>query len=360
MARWRFVGSFVVLAALVCAGTASAQAPSNSPEKSPGVTIVLPQKVVAGQRATLAVLDALGRLAPETVVAFSGGEHVRTDATGRFTFTAPAEPGVLLAHLPATGANASTTVIAPPQIPPDGVQVLDYPRVISLLDRFVVEGYGFRGEADSTRVLLGDKPALVLAASPVALVVLPAPGSKEGPTQLLLEVGGRSPGPVPVTLVSFEMLAPEKPLAPKEKGTLKVRVRGTDQRLELEARNLTPDVVELPGGNPQRVISTGSSNNEAEIELLGVRPGDFSVSVRLVPSASGLPDVESVREHLLAARKLATGHWPERVDRVLREIDRDPQEVSKIRDELEKMLAEQPPGEFGRLLEAAWRELLKH
>ena len=324
-----------------------------------GTTIVLPHKLAAGEPATLAVLDATGRLVPQAVVAFTGGEHVVTDATGRVAFAAPDAPGVLRAHLPATGASASTTVFAPLLNPPDGVQVAECPRVISLTDRFAVTGFGFRGEADGNRTLLGGQPALVLAASPVALVLLPGPRASPGATELLIEAGGRSPGPVPVTLVSLEITSPGKRLAQGEKGKLTVRVRGTDQKLQVEARNQTPEVVELSGGNVQRVISSGGSSNVAEIELEGVRPGDFSVSARLVPVASGLPDVEAVRRQLQAARQLATGDWRKRVDHLLERLDRDAQDVAGVRDELEKLLAIQPPGEFGRLVEAAWRELLK-
>ncbi len=349
-----------VLAAFVAASPSAAQNLPKSSGKMPGTAIVLPQRLVAGQRATLAVLDAAGRLAVGAEVEFSGGEHVTTDASGRATFTAPGEAGVLLARLPGRGVSASSTVVPPQPNPPDEVQVFDYPRVISVSDRFAVDGVGFRGEADVNHVTLAEQPALVLAASPVALVLLPGPRATVGPTQLLIEVGGRSPGPLPVTLVSLELTAPTKQFAQGEKGKLTVHVHGTSQRLVIEARNLTPDVIELPRGNVQRVTSSGGPLNVAEIELQGVRVGDFSLSVRLVPGAVGLPDVEAARLKLLAARRLATPDWQDRVDRVIRRIERDPHEFAKIRDELEKMLAEKPEGEFGRLLEAAWRELLKH
>ncbi len=355
MIRRRRLVCGAVLAALGAVSSAGRQDSSNPP----GAAIVLPHKLVAGERATLAVLDATGRLTKGAVVEFTGGERVTTDATGRAAFTAPATPGVLLARLPGPDVSASTTVIAPPAILPDGVQVYDYPHVISLSDRFAVDGAGFRGEADANRALLGDQPTLVLAASPVALVLLPGPRAVEGPTQLTIEVGGRSPGPVPVTLVSLELSATKKQLAPAEKGKLAVRVHGSDQRLVIEARNLTPDVIGLPRGNVQRVTSSGGANNTAEIEMQGVRAGDFSLSVRLVPGAAGLPDMEAVGQKLVAARRLAKGGWQERVDRVIHRIERDPQDVARVRDELEKMLAEQPQGEFGRLLEAAWRELMK-
>ncbi len=352
-----------VLAALAPASAGAAQQSSevtqHLPGTGPGTAIVLPQRVVAGQQATLAVLDAAGRLTAGAMVEFSGGERVTTDATGRATFSAPAEPGVLLARLPARGVSASTTVVAPQPNPPEGVQVIEYPRVVSVFDRFSVEGTGFRGEADANRVLLGDQPALVLAASPVALVLLAAPRAPDGRAQLRVEVGGQSAEPLPVTLISFQVTAMKKQLAPGEKGKLIVSVRGTEQRLVIEARNLSPEVVELPRGNVQRVTSSGGPANAAEIEMQGVRVGDFGVSVRLVPGAYGLPDVEAARQHLLAARRLAPANWQARVDRVIRRIEHSPQEVSRIREELEKLLAEKPEGEFGREIEAAWKELLK-
>jgi len=285
---------------------------------------------------------------------------VNTDATGRAAFTAPPDAGVLLAHLPGLPVSGSTTIILPPPNASDGVQIFDYPRLITVTDRFSVDGFGFRGDADGNRAMLGGRPALVLAASPVALVLLPGPGVPEGPAQLWIEVGGRSPGLEPVTLVSLHVTATQKQLAQGEKGKLIVRVRGTDQRLEIEARNLTAQIIQLPRGNLQRVTSTGGAFNHAEIEMLGLQPGDFSVSARLVPGVTGLPDVEAARRQLLAARPLAPKEWRERLDGLIHRMEQDPRDVLHFRDELERMLAEKLEGQFGRLIEAAWRELLKH
>src|SRR5712692_2766833 len=277
----------VFAAVLSVPGGAAPQGSSNAIGASPTTTIVLPQKLVAGQRATLAVLDATGRLAPGVVVEFTGGERVSTDSTGRAGFTAPAEAGVLRAQLPGVEMSASTTIIAPPPSPSNGVQVFDYPHVISVSDRFAVYGSGFRGDANDDHAMLGGQSALVLA-----------------------------------------------------------------------VRNLTPEIIALPRGNLQRVTSSGGLVNSAQVELQGVRAGDFSISAKLVPGVTGLPDVEAARQYLMAARGLVTGEVQDRVDWIIRRIQRDPQDIKHIRADLEKMLAKQPVGEFGRLLEAAWRELL--
>jgi len=329
-----------------------------TPEGPAGAAVVLPQKLVAGQPATLAVLTADGRLAADAVVEFSGGERVTTDATGRATFPAPAEPGILLAQLPGTSVGGSATVLAPTPKPPEGVHLDPVPRLVAQHDRFTVSGAGFRGQADANHVRLGDQPALVLAASPAALVILPGPHTPLGPTQLTIQAGGRSLVSTPTTLVALELSSEKPRLAPKERGILVVHVRGADQPLEVEIRNLTPEVVKLLRGDLQRVTTRGGKDNAAVVEMKGLRAGDFSLSVRLIPPAAGLPDVETAREYLLAARQRAPVGWDQRVERLVRRLERNPQEALKVRNDLEKMLAERPKGGFGRLLESAWEALL--
>ena len=50
--------------------------------------------------------------------------------------------------------------------------------------------------------------------------------------------------------------------------------------------------------------------------------------------------------------------WLPRVERLITQLGENPQNALRVRNELEKMLSEMPPGEFGRLLESAWRALL--
>src|SRR2546426_6486451 len=73
-------------------GTASAKRPTKPASLAPGATILLATKLVAGQRATLAVLDAAGRLMPGAVVEFPGGGREPTDRTGRAASTPPGGP----------------------------------------------------------------------------------------------------------------------------------------------------------------------------------------------------------------------------------------------------------------------------
>lgn len=315
---------------------------------------------MAGQPATLAVLSVAGQLLPGATVEFTGGAQVTTDATGRATFAAPAEPGVLVARIAGAKVTVTATVVAPADSIPDGVTLSDFPRIITLNDTFRVSGTGFRGEAEANRVLLRDQPALILAASPVALVVQPGPRTAPGAAQFVVEVGGRSPGPVPVTLVALELNADKPQLAPRERGQLTVRVVGSEQRLTVEMRNLTPEVITLSRGNLHRVITSGGPTNAATVRMTGKSEGDFSVSVRVIFPAAGTPDIDAARQQLMLALPMAPSDWRRRVERVIRRLEKQPPDYFRARDDLERLLADYPPGEFGRQLEAAWRVLIQH
>lgn len=334
------------------------------PAAARGAAIVLPPKLVAGFPASLAVLDAEGALVPGARVEFAGGEHVVTDSTGRATFVVPELPsgsraGVLSLSLPG-GAAKETAVVLPATDSSPGVQIGDISYVIVAQDRFHVTGTGFRGEVDGTRAWIRERLALVLAASPVALVILPPPGLEPGPAEFVLEAARARSDPVTLTLVALEITAKKSTLAPNEKGRLRIGVRGSGQRLELEVRNLTPELVSLEDdAEAVRVHTRGGSNNYAEVNLLGKAPGEFSVSARLLPALAGVPNLEIARQKLLAARKLAQGGWRGRVDSVIRLIETSPQETTRIRNEIEKLLGRNPQGEFGRLLEEAWRIFLR-
>ena len=331
-------------------------------------TIVLPQKAVAGAAATLAVLDSAGRMLPNAVVELSSGQKVTTDATGRALFTVPSEPGVLTARIPGHDASASAPIVksAGPETqtsvesPSTAVRVLAVPHFISLHDRFAVEGAGFRGEADANRVFLSDQACLVLASSPVSLVVLPGLHIPIGPINLHVSVAGHDAGLHPVVMVQLEFSGPPETPPAGAQGKLSVRVRGARERLAVEVRNASPEVIQLSRGNVERVTTSGGERNAAEIEAKFLTSGDYTLTARLIPTDSGLPDLEAARQKLVAARALATGNWAARADRVIRQIDRAPQDIAEIRAELERMLNDKPPGEFAFLVESAWQEFQKN
>jgi hypothetical protein len=356
---------FVVLTA--CAAFTRAQETARAQARSPR-TIVLPQQSVAGLPATLAVLDSAGRVLPNVVVEISSGQKVTTDSTGRALFAVPDEPGVLTAQIPGHEVRASAPVVkmsdaAPPTSlgdPSAAVRVLAVPHFISLHDRFAVRGAGFRVEAESNHVYLSGQPCLVLASSPISLVGLPGLRVPLGTIRLDVSVAGHEAQAKSVTVVLLELAGPAEAPQAGAQSKLSVRVHGTGERLAIEVLNFSPEIIRFPRGKVERLTSSGGESNTAEIETKFLASGDYVVTARLIPTDFGLPDLEAARQKLVAARALATGAWAERADRVIRRIDRDPQDVANIRSEIEQMLHDKPSGEFALLLESAWKEFQRN
>lgn len=245
--------------------------------------LLLPRQVVSGERATLAVLDVNGRLTPGVKVRFSNGDQLTTDLTGRALFVAPLNPGVILGSIEGRAGHVPTTVLTPAEGSVSELRVNLVPRVASLDDRFEMNGAGFCADADLNEVRIGGAKALVLASSPASLVVLPPAELAAGPAQVDIACAKRGPFSFSMVFVSLELAADRSPLGPREHRALLVKVRGTQGKVQLEARNLSPDIADLTGGNVVRAASSGGSANAASFELVGKKRGSFLISIRLVP-----------------------------------------------------------------------------
>ena len=257
--------------------------PQQPPPASAARTLLLPKRIVSGETATLAVLDANGRLTPGVTVNFSNGDHLVTNATGRALFVAPLNPGVIYATLASRPTRVYTTILTPAEARSSSVQISFAPRFASLADRFELSGSGFCGDADTNTVRVAGKPALVLSASPISLAVLPPASLESGPAMVDVACARRSSSSFSITFVELSLSADSSPLAPGEQRTLTVHVSGTTSKVGLEARNLAPVVADLTGGNPARVSSTGGADNVGRFQLVGRQHGSFLISIRLLP-----------------------------------------------------------------------------
>jgi hypothetical protein len=92
---------------------------------------------------------------------------------------------------------------------------------------------------------------------------------------------------------------------------------------------------------------------------VGKSEGEYSLAARMMPLPAGLPNVEASRQKLLAARRMAQGAWGRRLDDVIGLSEQQPEMTQKIREELEKLLAANPPVDLGKLIEEAWLILIK-
>lgn len=252
------------------------------PPASGARVLLMPRKLITGERATLAVLDVNGRLTPGVDVKFSDGEQVTTDTTGRALFVAPLNPGTISAGIAGRSLRVSSAILSSVELPAGLEVVTAAPRVASLSDRFELAGEGFCGDADANHVTIGGMAGLVLASSPASLEVLPPPDLEPGPAQVQVSCGQKSAGSFTIVFVSLELEAKGGALTPGEHRSLLVRVRGTGTKVGLEARNLSSDVADLTGGKVVRVASSGGAENTAKFEIMGKKRGNFSVAIRLV------------------------------------------------------------------------------
>lgn len=267
--------------AQVCSFPRPAQ---QAPPASGARILLLPRRIVSGERATLAVLDVNGRLTPGVTVSFSNGDKLTTNATGRALFVAPLNLGVMFASIEGRPDRVKTVIFSPSEADSSSLEISSAPRVASLTDRFELVGRGFCGEADANQVTVAGQSAIVLAASPVSLVVLPPLDLGAGSASVEISCAKRQAPPFSITLVALELEADASPLKAAEHRILTVHVRGTAAKIALEARNLSPDVAELAGGNPVRLSSSGGTENLAHFDLTGRKNGSFLISIRLVPA----------------------------------------------------------------------------
>lgn len=257
-----------------------------APAPSGARILLLPRKLVTGEHATLAVLDVAGRLTPAVKVDFSDGESVTTDATGRALFVAPLNPGIIHASIVGRPGRVSSAVLTLADVPSGTEAVTAAPRVASVSDRFELLGHGFCGDADANHVTIAGLPGLVLASSPASLTVLPPTSMDPGPAEVNVACGQKSGAPFIIVFVRLELEASDAPLAPGEHRTLTVHVHGSTAKINLEARNLSPEVAELLGGEKVRALSSGGAENVAKFELAGKQRGNFIVSIRLLAPLS--------------------------------------------------------------------------
>jgi len=258
-------------------------AQQTAPAASGARILLLPRRIVSGERATLAVLDVDGRLTPDVTVNFSNGDRLKTDATGRALFVAPLNLGVIFGSVEGRAGRVATTILPPGEATSASIEVSSAPRVASLTDRFEIFGKGLCGDADANQVTIAGQPAIVLASSPISLVVLPPQNLQPGRAEVKISCAKRQSLPFSVTFVELELEADASPLKPGEHRALTVRIRGTTAKIALEARNLAPEIAELTGGNPVRASSSGGVENLGKFEVVGRKSGSFLISIRLAP-----------------------------------------------------------------------------
>lgn len=350
----RFAAIAFVTAAfsLAFVSRVQAQTPSQPAE------IVMPSRLVEGEPATLAVLDAAGRFVPHAAINFSDGSHTETDVTGHAFLTAPLTPSALIARVTLRPDIMAYTVVLPHSTP-EKTEILYVPPLVSIHDPFEVQGTGFRGDASNNHVTFNDESAIVLASSPATLVILLDPKSQPGTWKLSITSNG------PAAWSSLAALAVEfnlgaNRIVPGMKTKMTVRVRGTDRPQELNVENFAPEVLRFANGDTARVRTHGGVDNSEALEVRALHPGDFSFRVRILPTETGVSDVAAAHDYLEAAQIIASPQWKRRLDPVIARLERPKPNVKQELDQLEKLIHEAPQGDFAIFLSAALSALRGH
>jgi hypothetical protein len=335
-----------------CATRASGQAASS--EQNGDERIVLPLELVAAEPATLAVLTADGHVASGVKVVLSSGEEVTTDESGRADFLVPPETGPMFAHILGSESREVADVLLQSAGRGD-LQMTVMPKLAALENPFVLRGVGFQGDADRNRIEIAGKRALVLASSPVQLVVMPPEGTITGSASLIIHEGDAEVS-TNVALVSVSSSSTNAPVRGGKKGQVIVLVRGSAAPVDLDVRSLTPQVARFADGDDTSVQTRGGVDNIAVIPLKGIGAGTFSLKVSLHNTSTSV-DAPLAHDFLEAARKTATPDTANRLGSILKKLRSGYVDAQEIQRELRTILTESSSNDFRALVNAACRAL---
>lgn len=285
-----------------------------------GEGIVLPLEMVAKRPATLAVFDATGHVAAGVEIVLSDGETVTTDESGRAHFLAPPDAGVMFARIVDSQIRDAADVLeqrVSPSVP--DLQISAAPKIASLKERIAIRGRGFQGDADQNRVTLDGRPALILASSPVELIIAPPVNLAPGSARLILREGKEKvTREIAFVQVSSSISSSAK-IQRGRKFKMVLRVNGTAEPVQLNVTNMSPGTVQFSKKEQIRVRTSGGADNSARITAKGIGVGAFWYSAKLV-SGTGEANLPVARDFLEAARKAGSDDLEKRIRKILRKL----------------------------------------
>jgi hypothetical protein len=221
--------------------------------------------------------------------------------------------------------------------------------VVSLQDAFPICGGAFHGEVEADHVTLEGDPALVLAASPECLVILPGPRALPGLAKISIQMVRAPDWTGETTLVALHFDPPTPPLVTEKKSNLVLHVQASDQPLNILVENKTPGILRFLRGDSQKLVTSGGAQNVATVEIQALSTGDFSFHARLLAS----PEPEVARRYLEAAAKIAPKGLQHQVQNLANRLGRNPRDAQKVAVEIQKIVLFTMEGDFRTLLNSA-------
>lgn len=245
-------------------------------------TVLFPERAIAGQYVTVAVVNP-NRTAEQSVELSFNGAALTTGPDGKVVFMVPedAPPGPTL----------QVALSSRPDLPPNSIHVFQplttptepqVPRidrvtpVVSNNGSIVIDGHNFEGIADRNRVIIdGIYDARVQSASPVQLKAdLPA-GMAPGPHSVSVSAAGLRSNPGQCQVVSVQVEPFGKDNADLKK--LMVKVVGTQNKVRLKLQNGSPSIVKLLKGDEIVVVTSGGVNNNVTLGAQRLNKGNFNI-----------------------------------------------------------------------------------
>lgn len=260
------------------APTTATKLPSSS------ATLLLPTRAIAGQFLTASVLDSNHNGEQSVELSFNGAALL-TDNKGQAVFMVPedATPGrsltIALASRP--DLNPGVVDILQPLTIPDHQETPKIDRVSGIVSpggTATIEGHNFDGQSDHNRVLVdGAMECKVTAASPVHLKALLPDNVPPGQHSISVVISGLKSNATPFIAIGADVHADPREAARDLMTKLIVRVVGTELKVNVHIRNLSPDVIKLTKGNEFTLASPGGANNSFVLGAQRLKKGNFKV-----------------------------------------------------------------------------------
>ncbi len=265
-----------------------------------GARVVMTGAVVAGEPATVSVINPQGQTLSGVVVEVAN-QRIKTDESGRAIFTVPQGASLsgaviaeekgskkkLIAAIAGLSGAASAVVLTR-----DGNGAVKAPPQIKSLPHFVqpgqvtIGGEHFSGDAAGNVVNLGDRTVPVLASSPVELVAALPSDLPLGRQPLTVTTAAGTSEPAYTEAVQLRLEANKTTLRRGQSATLRLIVKGTEKPVDLKVANLTPQNIRLEKGSVAIVRTSGGRYNSSSLKVTGIDPGIFQIAADILPLAS--------------------------------------------------------------------------
>ncbi len=269
----------------------------------PGSRIIMTGTVVAGEEARVAVVDSQGALLSGVVVALPDGQTAQTDSRGRARFEVPL--GIETVMLSLVGTQVVQKAWAWNSGTENGGKLPAYdapcvfpPTVYQLGRPMPVCATGL---TSNQQVMIDGAPVEPLAWSPTGFVADVPADLPAGTHSVVIQ-----DHKVPVAVATFDAIQlvpdPPKTLVVGKPAKYRVRIVGTQLKVDLGAQDLSAGVIRMmPLATESRPLSltnaidvraervyrsTGGKDNFVDIPVQPLKPGRIQISLYLVHSSA--------------------------------------------------------------------------